>query len=101
MDDNVSSEGKNRLHARVLGRVQGVSFRYFVVEQALKFDLVGWVRNLSDGSVEVSAEGTRPNLEQLLTALRTGPPMARVASVEYEWQPYTGEFSGFRVRSNA
>jgi acylphosphatase len=90
---------KNRIHATVRGRVQGVSFRYFVVEQAEKLALNGWVRNKWDGSVEVTAEGTRQNLESLLQALREGPPMARVTDVDFEWREFTGEFNGFQVRS--
>lgn len=90
---------KSRLHATVGGRVQGVYFRAFVTEQAESLDLLGWVRNRWDGSVEVTAEGSRQNLEKLLQALREGPPTARVENVEYEWLGYTGEFSGFGVRS--
>lgn len=95
----MAEDPKHRLHATVVGRVQGVSFRYFVVEQAERLDLFGWVRNRWNGSVEVTAEGTRQNLETLLQALREGPPMARVTDVDFEWQPSTGEFSGFQVRS--
>jgi len=92
-------ELKSRLHATVSGRVQGVSFRYFVIEQADILDLLGWVRNRWDGSVELIAEGSQQNLESLLQALREGPPMARVENVEFEWLPFTGEYNGFAVRS--
>jgi acylphosphatase len=95
----MTEEQKNRLHATVRGRVQGVSFRYFVIEQAESLDLCGWVRNLWDGSVEVTAEGTHQNLDTMLQALREGPPMATVSDVDFEWQPFTGEFNGFQVRS--
>jgi len=81
--------------------VQGVSFRYFVLEQAMELDLVGWARNRWDGSVEVTAEGSRIKLEQLLHALRQGPPMARVEEVDFTWLEPTGEFVGFNVRSTA
>jgi len=94
----MADENKSRLHARVIGRVQGVSFRYFVVEQAESLDLYGWVRNRWDGSVEMTAEGMRQSLETLLQALREGPPMARVANVEFEWLPFSGEFTSFQVR---
>lgn len=87
-----------RLHAMVVGRVQGVSFRYFVLEQAAKLDLLGWVRNRWNGSVEVAVEGSRQNLELLLQALRDGPPMAAVTDIDSEWLPYTGEFVSFEVR---
>jgi acylphosphatase len=91
----MNDETNSRLHATVSGHVQGVSFRYFVLEQADRRDLTGWVRNLWNGAVEVTAEGSRQNLEQLLIALKDGPPMAVVSDVDYEWQRYTGEFSGF------
>lgn len=63
------------------GRVQGVGFRYFVVEQARALGLVGWTWNREDGSVEVHARGMAPDLDRLESALRAGPPHARVASV--------------------
>ncbi len=90
-----------RLHAIVTGLVQGVSFRYFVLEQAAELDLTGWVRNRWDGSVEFTAEGPRQKLEQLLQAVRQGPPMASVEGVDFTWMEYSGEFPGFSVRSTA
>jgi acylphosphatase len=87
-----------RLHAVVDGRVQGVGFRYFVLETALPLDLTGWVRNTMDGQVEVVAEGQRVSLEQLLDSLRRGPRSAFVLKVTQEWQPSTGEFTRFDVR---
>ena len=93
------ASGLARLHATVSGRVQGVSFRYFVAEEAQTLGLLGWVRNRPNGSVEVTAEGARPSLEQLLTALWEGPPAARVDEVQPEWQPATGEFNSFWIRS--
>ncbi len=98
---NATGDPQARLHALVMGRVQGVSFRYFVVDQASELDLKGWVRNRWDGSVEVTAEGSRKKLERLLQALRQGPPMARVEDVDFAWLEYTGEYVGFNVRSTA
>jgi len=91
----MNEETSSRLHATVTGRVQGVSFRYFVMEQADMLDLRGWVRNRWNGAVEVTAEGSRQKLELLLQALRDGPPMAAVEDVDFEWLPYTGEFVSF------
>jgi acylphosphatase len=88
-----------RLHATVEGRVQGVSYRYFVIEQAQRLGLKGWVRNRHNGNVEVVAEGPRASLEQLLIALYQGPPMANVLEVEVEWLPAAGEFTTFWVRA--
>ena len=87
-----------RLHATITGRVQGVSFRYFVVEQAQSLALRGWVRNRHNGDVEVLAEGSRHTLEQLLQALYQGPPMAQVRQVDFEWLPASDEFTTFWVR---
>ncbi len=86
-----------QLHAVVHGRVQGVSFRFYTVEAAQRYHVTGWVRNLSDGTVEVTAEGTRQQLDQLLSFLRQGPPGARVTQVDVEWHPATGQFKDFRV----
>jgi len=93
----MDKDKNKRLNVTVIGRVQGVSFRYYVVELAGSLNLKGWVRNKWNGSVEVTAEGSYPNLETLLQALREGPPMARVDDICFEWQAYTGEFTDFRV----
>ena len=89
----------SRLHAIVEGRVQGVSFRYFVSEQAHFLGIMGWVRNRTDGSVEVMVEGPRSQLELLLDELSVGPHSASVSEVQVEWLEATGEFSSFWVRS--
>ncbi len=86
-----------RLHAFVDGRVQGVGFRYFVIEKALPRGLTGWVRNTYDGKVEVTAEGPRKELEMLLSDLRLGPRAAFVSDVAFEWGSATGEFYNFNV----
>jgi acylphosphatase len=87
-----------RLHATVEGRVQGVGFRAFVEQSAEMLHLRGWVRNRWDGSVEVTAEGERQDLEKLLAALWRGPRASGVGDVHSEWLPATGEFTHFSVR---
>jgi acylphosphatase len=87
-----------RLHAIVSGRVQGVNFRYYTTHEAQRLHLTGWVRNNNDGTVEVTAEGTREDLEGLLTFLHTGSPAAEVKQVTNDWQEATGEFKDFRTR---
>lgn len=84
-----------RLHAVVRGDVQGVGFRYFVQRQAGQLGLSGWVRNNDDGTVEVVAEGDRPQLERLKRALDEGPRMARVERVDAQWSEGTGGLGGF------
>src|SRR5205809_6533262 len=66
----------------VRGRVQGVGFRWFVEREAHILGISGWVRNNSDGSVEVLAQGTREQLLGLRSRLRQGPRAARVDDVE-------------------
>jgi acylphosphatase len=70
------------LRAVVRGRVQGVGFRWFVKERARDLGVRGWVRNRTDGSVEVEAEGESVSLDQLRRALSEGPPGARVSVVD-------------------
>lgn len=87
-----------RLTAEVVGRVQGVGFRFFVQHAANRLKLSGYVRNLPDGRrVEVEVEGPRPALEALLDELREGPPGAHVEHVQHSWQPATGAFRGFEI----
>jgi len=66
----------------VRGRVQGVGFRWFAESEARKLGLAGWVRNNSDGSVEVLAMGTNDQLSALRDRLRVGPRAARVDEVQ-------------------
>ena len=82
----------------IRGQVQGVYFRASTRDRARQLGLSGWVRNCSDRSVEVLAEGEKAKLEQLVTWCHSGPPGAVVTNVEVEWQEGTGEFVGFAVK---
>jgi len=85
------------LHVIVHGRVQGVNFRYYTRMEAQALNLAGWVANRADGTVEVTAEGPRAALEDLLAYLHHGPSHAGVTRVEAEWRRATGRFSDFRI----
>ncbi|HUY79628.1 MAG TPA: acylphosphatase [Ktedonobacterales bacterium] len=87
-----------RVNARVVGRVQGVGYRFFAQRHASAQGLPGYVRNLPDGSVEVVAEGPRPALLRYLDALNQGPSGADVAQVAVTWEAARGDLSGFRLR---
>ena len=63
-----------RIHAFFEGRVQGVGFRFTAREIAQDLGITGWVKNLSDGRVELVAEGTRARVDELITLLRERPP---------------------------
>ena len=86
------------LRAEVRGKVQGVSFRYFVVEKAQSLGLKGYVTNLPDpNSLEVVAEGSRGGVEELLGHIRLGPRWARVDEVEPSWAEALQAYPDFRV----
>src|SRR5258708_37083163 len=72
MNQSSSTNEIQELHAMVRGQVQGVGFRYFVVQKAQSLGLRGYARNESNGDVEVLAQGPRPALERLLTLLWRG-----------------------------
>jgi DNA ligase D-like protein (predicted 3'-phosphoesterase) len=78
------AKAESAVRALVRGEVQGVGFRYTVVERARELGVMGWVRNEDDGSVRVHAEGTAQAVEDLVAYLREGPPAAQVSDVEIE-----------------
>jgi acylphosphatase len=83
----------------VTGRVQGVGFRWFVRERARALKLEGWVRNRSDGAVEVAARGPGERVEYLVVALRQGPPASNVLAADVTLAPPDEDFpSPFEVR---
>jgi len=86
-----------RKRIRVSGVVQGVWFRASAREKALEHGVSGWVRNLGNGDVEAVLEGPEADVDAVVAWSRSGPPRARVESVEV--QPETPEgLSGFSVR---
>lgn len=94
----MDSSRYEQLRAVVHGRVQGVNFRAYTVEEATTLGLTGWVRNCPDRTVEVCAEGPREQLERLLQFLYHGSPSAQVTSVDVQWLPATHRYRGFEVR---
>ncbi len=90
------------VRVRILGRVQGVGFRYWTVDEASRRDLDGWVRNRSDGSVEAVFAGPPRNVDGMLAACGDGPSSAVVNCVveselhEDEWSALVGR--GFSAR---
>lgn len=86
-----------RAHILVSGRVQGVGYRAFAARVAARHGLLGGVRNLDDGRVELDVEGKRAVIEALLQELKMGPPAARVTNVEAEWSAATERFSNFSI----
>lgn len=87
-----------RLTAWVHGLVQGVGFRWWTRSRALELGLVGSAANLSDGRVEIVAEGPKEACERLLDALRSGSSPGRVDHVAERWSAARGGLTGFVER---
>jgi acylphosphatase len=79
------------------GRVQGVGFRAFAQRQARVRGLVGFVRALDGGRVELVVEGTAAGIAELLKKVRRGPRAARVEKVEITEERPEGSFKGFEI----
>lgn len=81
---------------QVFGKVQGVAYRTYVQESATQLGIVGYVKNLSDGSVEVVAQGMPDTLKEFVEYLHEGSLMSKVESVAVDWRTvkrYFDEFS--------
>ena len=87
-----------RAHVVVRGMVQGVGFRYFVLQHAHDLGLSGSVRNVPGGEVEIEAEGDRSLVEEFLKAVKIGPRASRVNGVAVDWVPCTNSASRFEIR---
>jgi len=87
-----------RIAITVSGHVQGVGYRYFVLEAAEALGVRGWVRNHLDGTVGVEAQADPQTLDQLRARLRQGPPHAYVAELEEHELPVVSGESLFRIR---
>jgi acylphosphatase len=88
-------------HVVVRGRVQGVGYRAFVEDEALRLDLAGWVRNRRDGTVEAVFSGPERSVLAVIAECRRGPSSARVDAVDVAeggadllgLRPHGGRFS--------
>lgn len=85
-----------QLHAYFSGRVQMVGFRYTCANLADELGVVGWVRNLPDGRVELLAEGEGEKLNDLLAELKKYF-REKISNIETDWSNASGEFSSFDI----
>ena len=81
----------------IIGRVQGVGFRYSALEKARQLGVVGYVSNMPDGAVYIEAEGTEEILGDFIAWCRQGPPVALVEEVKIDSQPVKG-YQNFDVK---
>jgi acylphosphatase len=93
----VSQSDRQQREANYAGRVQGVGFRYTVRSLAGGFEVTGFVRNLSDGRVQLAAEGEAEEVAAFFDAVRA--EMGHyINDVEERVRPASGRFSGFEIR---
>ncbi len=91
------SEATHRAHVIYSGRVQGVGFRYTAEKMALDLGLVGWVKNLPNGSVEIIVEGAKSELETFLSEIQASSVGRHIQKTDCKWLKPTQEFHDFTV----
>ena len=89
---------KKRVHVFYSGRVQGVGFRMTAEETAQSLGVVGWVKNLRGGRVELVAEAEEEILQRFLSALRTGPMKNFIQQADVSWSSASDTFNEFEIR---
>jgi acylphosphatase len=87
-----------RAHLLVSGLVQGVGYRYFVFHRAKNLDLVGYVRNVFSGEVEIEIEGDRSLIEEFIKEVKVGPRSSHVKDLKIEWLHGTKSYQNFEIR---
>jgi acylphosphatase len=88
---------KKQVHTYYSGRVQGVGFRFTAEDIAIELGVVGWVKNLRDGRVELVAEAEEDVLQEFLAKLRHYFS-EYIRNEDINWLPATGEFKDFGIR---
>jgi acylphosphatase len=87
-----------RAHLVLSGLVQGVGFRYFVLNRAISYGLTGFVRNHYSGEVEIEVQGDRSLIEELINEVKIGPRAAHVKDIKIDWLKCMESYSHFEVR---
>jgi acylphosphatase len=88
---------QKRVKLRVFGIVQGVFYRTSAIKEAKQFNVVGWIKNRADSTVECVAEGSKENLEKFINWCRDGPEHAKVERIDVEWLDFKNEFTEFKI----
>lgn len=74
-----------QLHLKIYGNVQGVNFRSSSRKKAQELNLLGWVKNCTDGTAEITAQGLESNLKEFFIWCQRGPEHAKVKEMDEEW----------------
>jgi acylphosphatase len=85
------------IHCIVTGKVQGVAYRAYVQESATELELIGSVSNMTNGSVEVIAQGSPDTLKEFIEHLHEGSLMSRVEGVAVDWRSVDTTYTEFSV----
>ncbi len=89
------------VRVRIYGKVQGVFYRLSTQKAAQKAGVTGWVRNMSDGSVEAVFEGNQATVDSVLEWCHDGPDRAHVERVIIQNEPYSNQYNDFTVRASS
>ena len=87
-----------RMRILIEGRLQGSNFRFNTQQQARKLGLSGFVRTLSDGRIEIEAQGEEPNVEKMLAWCQEEPQSSQIRSILYRYDEPREGYSDFNVR---
>ncbi|MCX8595888.1 MULTISPECIES: acylphosphatase [unclassified Gilliamella] len=88
-----------QIKIQVSGRVQGVGFRFFTYQQAKKLNLLGYVKNLDNGNVEIIALGESKQIDSLVNWLNSGgPTLAKISNIKIIQMVPQNDLTSFNVR---
>jgi len=82
----------------ISGRVQGVGFRCFAEHKAVEFNITGWVKNTTDGKVEIEAAGEPENLSVFIEWMKTGPTRAIIKTISVSEITPSRTFTNFTIQ---
>ncbi len=88
---------EEQVNIKVIGRVQGVGFRYAVERTARRLGLKGWVCNQADGSVKIVVKGDKDKIKELIDWCDQGPLFAQIEKVQVEKQKIEQDLKDFKI----
>ena len=89
---------KELRHIRIIGKVQGVGYRFFATRVARRLGLKGWIQNNRDSTVEAMVEGEKSAIDEWIEELKEGPRYAEVTKIEQESKEFSGKLPDFDVK---